>query len=98
MSRTLLNEMLFLETRKGNTRDRFEAVHGRHIQSETPENETPVLVLVFDQLDGRVDPDTNTQARRRWVAVSTPERVQRGDEALSAHIIHEDRVAAKEEE
>ena len=93
MRRTLLNEMLFLETRKGNTRDRFEAVHSHHIQ-----NETPVLVLVFDQLDGRVDPDTNTQARRRWVAVSTPERVQRGDEALSAHIIHEDRVAAKEEE
>lgn len=93
MSRTLFHEMLFLEARKGNTRDRFEPVHSRHIK-----NETPVLVLIFDQITGRVDPDTNTQERRRWVAVSTPERVQSGDDALSANIIHEDRVAAKEEE
>lgn len=93
MSAALFNAMLALESRKGGTRDRFESVHSRHIK-----NETPVLVLIFDQITGRVDPDTNTQKRRRWVAVSTPERVQSGEESLSANIIHEDRVAAKEEE
>lgn len=84
-------ELLRLESRRGNPGDRFGFLGAARLGE--------VIMLHYSQVDRRVDPNTNTQARRIWAAVSTIERIKEGAEPLSSHIIDEDRVnAAKEDE